>query len=85
MPAATPALFLVFALSGAAALIFETLFFRLAGLALGNSVYAAAIVLFSFMSGLGLGHAVAARFLRRRVTLRCSPASGWWIWVAVRA
>ena len=65
MPAATPVLFLVFALSGAAALIFETLFFRLAGLALGNGVQAAAIVLFSFMSGLGLGNAIAARFLRR--------------------
>jgi spermidine synthase len=58
-------LFLVFALSGAAALIFETLFFRLAGLALGNGVTAAAIVLASFMAGLGLGNALAARLLRR--------------------
>jgi predicted membrane-bound spermidine synthase len=62
---ATVLLCVVFALSGAAALIFETLFFRLAGLALGNSVYAAAIVLFSFMAGLGAGNALAARGLRR--------------------
>jgi spermidine synthase len=55
----------VFALSGAAALIFETLFFRLAGLALGNSVHAAALVLFSFMTGLGLGNALAAGTVRR--------------------
>lgn len=55
----------VFALSGAAALIFETLFFRLAGLALGNSVQAAAIVLFSFMTGLGIGNAVASRLVQR--------------------
>jgi len=55
----------VFALSGAAALVFETLFFRLAGLALGNSVHAAAVVLFSFMAGLGLGNALAAGAVRR--------------------
>jgi spermidine synthase len=55
----------VFALSGAAALVFETLFFRLAGLALGNSVHAAALVLFSFMTGLGLGNALAASAVRR--------------------
>jgi predicted membrane-bound spermidine synthase len=63
--AATAALCAIFAVSGAAALIFETLFFRLAGLALGNSVSAAAIVLFSFMAGLGIGNALAAPALRR--------------------
>lgn len=55
----------VFFLSGAAALIFETLWFRLAGLAFGNGVWASALVLSSFMAGLALGNALAARHGRR--------------------
>ena len=51
----------VFFLSGASALIFETLWFRLAGLAFGNSVWASALVLSSFMAGLALGNGLAAR------------------------
>ena len=54
------ALCMVFFLSGTSALIFETLWFRLAGLALGNSVWASALVLSSFMGGLALGNALAA-------------------------
>lgn len=50
-----------FLLSGAAALLFETLWFRLSGLALGNSVWASTAVLASFMAGLALGNLVAAR------------------------
>jgi spermidine synthase len=46
-------------LSGLAALVFETLWFRLAGLAFGNSVWASSIVLAGFMGGLGLGNAWA--------------------------
>ncbi len=56
---------LVFFLSGAAALLFETLWFRLAGIALGNSVWASAIVLASFMAGLALGNAFGARYGER--------------------
>ena len=56
------ALCLVFLLSGAAALIFETLWFRQAGLALGNTVWASALVTASFMAGLALGNAVVARW-----------------------
>ena len=52
---------LVFFLSGASALIFETLWFRLAGLAFGNSLWASALVLSSFMAGLALGNGIAAR------------------------
>src|SRR6185436_16563002 len=52
---------LVFFLSGAAALCFETIWFRLAGLTFGNSVRAATLVLTSFMAGLALGNAIAAR------------------------
>ncbi|MCG6922043.1 MAG: spermidine synthase [Acidobacteria bacterium] len=59
--ALTPALSAIFFLSGAAALIFETLWFRQAGLAVGNSVWATSIVLASFMGGLALGNALAAR------------------------
>jgi spermidine synthase len=55
-------------LSGVGALIFETLWLRLSGLAFGNSVWAAALILSSFMAGLALGNAIAAssRVLRWR-------------------
>ena len=54
----------VFALSGAAALLFETLWFRQAGLALGNSVWAASLITASFMAGLAAGNAGCARWGR---------------------
>jgi spermidine synthase len=47
-------------LSGISALIFETLWLRLSGLAFGNSIWAAALILSSFMAGLALGTAMAA-------------------------
>ncbi len=47
-------------LSGTGALIFETLWLRLSGLAFGNSIWAAALILSSFMGGLALGNALAA-------------------------
>src|SRR5205823_2147233 len=50
-----------FFLSGAAGLVFETLWFRLAALALGNTAWAAAIVLSSFMTGIAIGNLMAAR------------------------
>lgn len=56
------ALCLVFLVSGAAALVFETLWFRQAGLALGNTVWASALVTASFMGGLAIGNAVVARW-----------------------
>jgi hypothetical protein len=49
-------------LSGFAALVFEALWFRQAGLALGNSVWSAALVLSSFMGGLAAGNALVIRF-----------------------
>lgn len=61
----TRALCLVFFASGAAALLFETLWFRQAGLVLGNTVWAAALVTASFMAGLAIGNALAARYGRR--------------------
>ncbi|HSS16203.1 MAG TPA: hypothetical protein VLQ29_04410, partial [Candidatus Dormibacteraeota bacterium] len=53
-------------LSGVGALIFETLWLRLSGLAFGNSVWAAALILSSFMAGLALGNAIAAASRIRR-------------------
>src|SRR6266566_6613375 len=52
--------------SGTGALIFETLWLRLSGLAFGNSVWAAALILSSFMAGLALGNALAASSRIRR-------------------
>ena len=55
-------LYVLFFVSGATALIFEMLWFRQAGLALGNSVWASSLVLAGFMGGLALGNALAARY-----------------------
>lgn len=54
----------VFLVSGASALLFETLWFHLAGLVFGVSAHASALVLSSFMGGLALGNALIARFGR---------------------
>jgi predicted membrane-bound spermidine synthase len=51
---------LILFLSGASALLFQTLWLRLSGLAFGNSIWAAALILSSFMAGLALGSAIAA-------------------------
>jgi len=56
---------LIFFLSGASALIFESLWFRLVGLSLGNSVWSASLVLAAFMGGLALGNGLMARLHRR--------------------
>jgi spermidine synthase len=50
----------IFFLSGASALIFESLWFQLTGLSLGNSTWAISIVLASFMGGLSLGEGLVA-------------------------
>jgi predicted membrane-bound spermidine synthase len=55
----------IFFLSGAAALLFESLWFRQAGLAFGNGVVASSVVLGSFMAGLAIGNGIAARARRR--------------------
>ncbi len=70
-----PLLCALFFLSGVAGLVFETLWFRQAGLAFGNSVWASSLVLSSFMAGLALGNALAARFgARLRSPLRAYAA-----------
>ena len=50
----------VFFLSGFSALVFETIWFRVASLVLGSSVWSAAAVLMAFMCGLALGNAIMA-------------------------
>ena len=56
---------LAFFASGAAALLFEVLWFRALGRVLGNTVWAGALVLTAFMLGLALGGVLAARWARR--------------------
>jgi spermidine synthase len=51
---------LAYFLSGAAGLIFEVVWFHRASLVFGNSVWAASLVLSSFMAGLALGNASVA-------------------------
>ncbi|MFH1114762.1 MAG: spermidine synthase [Pseudomonadota bacterium] len=55
----------MFFLSGAAGLIFETVWFRLAGLMFGNSVWASSIVLSAFMGGIALGNAIVVKYEAR--------------------
>jgi predicted membrane-bound spermidine synthase len=56
---------LAFFASGAAALLFEVLWFRALGRVLGNTVWAAALVLTAFMLGIALGGLLAARWSQR--------------------
>lgn len=58
-------IYIIFFLSGASALIFETIWFRSAGLIFGNSVWSAALVLSGFMAGLALGNFLTARYGHR--------------------
>jgi len=58
-------LYLLFLLSGAAALLFETLWFRQAAVVFGNTVWASSIVLAGFMAGLAIGNGAATRYGRR--------------------
>jgi len=59
------AMYLIFFVSGFAALLFEIVWFRLAGIALGSSVWSATTVLSSFMGGLALGGTLAGRYSNR--------------------
>src|SRR5579864_5590645 len=58
-------LYVIFFASGVSALLFETLWFRQAGLTFGNTVWASTLVLSSFMAGLAIGNALSARFADR--------------------
>ena len=54
-----------FFLSGAAALVFEVVWFHRSGLVFGNSVWSTSLVLSGFMAGLGIGNALVARSAHR--------------------
>lgn len=56
---------LAFFASGAAALLFEVLWFRALGRVLGSTVWAAALVLTAFMLGIALGGLLASRWAQR--------------------
>lgn len=55
-------LYILFFWSGLSGLIFETLWFRQAGLTFGNSIWASSIVLASFMGGIALGNLFMVKF-----------------------
>jgi len=55
----------IFFLSGAGALIFENVWFNQLGLVVGNSVWAAALVVGAFMAGLALGNGLATALAHR--------------------
>ena len=61
----SPAIHALFFLSGAGALVLETVWFSQAGLVLGNAVWSAALVTGAFMAGLALGNAAAVPLSRR--------------------
>lgn len=52
-------------LSGCSALVFETLWFRQAGLLLGNSIWSSSLVLSAFMAGLAIGNGLGGRLCAR--------------------
>ena len=64
-PTHTLKVYLVFAVSGAAALIYQIIWARWLGLTFGNTTISAAIVLGAFMAGLALGSRFVGWRLRR--------------------
>lgn len=57
-------LYLIFAASGFAALIYQSVWARYLKIFLGNAAYAQALVLIIFMLGIAVGSAIAARYSR---------------------
>jgi spermidine synthase len=71
-----PVVSIVALFSGAAGLMFEIVWFYRCGLVFGNSVWAASIVLSSFMGGLAIGSGITARIVDRvRRPLRAYAAA----------
>jgi spermidine synthase len=58
--------YLLFFVSGVAALVYQSLWLRMFTLVLGNSLYSASIVFASFMFGLGLGAWLFGRYIEDR-------------------
>ena len=55
----------LFAVSGAAAMVYEVGWFRLLGLTMGPSVYVFSAILGMFLLGVGLGSTIAAPWAER--------------------
>ena len=62
-----------FLISGASALVFETLWFHQASIALGSSAWSASLVLSAFMAGMACGNWLAAR---RAAGVECRKLGG---------
>jgi spermidine synthase len=78
--AASGTVLLAIALSGMCALAAEAIWTRMLGLLFGASVYALAIILAVFLSGLGIGSGMGALLSRTPVNPRA--ALGWCQWLA---
>src|SRR3954465_3656075 len=61
MPTAAPALLLLFAFSGAAALIYEIIWFQLLQLVIGSTAGSTAVLLATYMGGMCAGSLLLAR------------------------
>ena len=70
-----PLLYVVFILSGAAGLIYESIWTRYLGLFVGHSAYAQVIVLVMFLGGMSLGALIIGR---RTESLRPDRATAGW-------
>jgi spermidine synthase len=70
-----PAVYIAIALSGLCALAAETVWTRMLGLLLGNSVYTFSIILAAFLAGLGMGSGIGS--LLSRSLARPRLALGW--------
>ena len=64
------AVFLIFFISGAAALIYEISWARQVGLLFGHTIHAAGVVLASYFAGMAVGYLIGARWSRRVAPLR---------------
>lgn len=75
----------LFFVSGAAGLIYEMSWMRQIGLVLGQTEYAAALVLATYMGGMALGYALGQRWQFRVAPLRgyalAEFAAAAWVWV----
>lgn len=61
-----PLVILIFFISGACGLIYETLWIKMLSLILGNSIYAISLVVATYMAGLGIGGLLAGRYIEKR-------------------
>ena len=74
MPPALPLVLLLFVGSGAAALIYEIVWLQMLQLVVGSSAVSLAVLLGTFMGGMGLGSLALPRWMPR--LLPCRNVSG---------